>query len=306
LKIIVTGGCGFIGSNLAEALVEENHEVIVLDNYLLGSDDNIKKIKNDIQLVKGDIRDANLVNSLCKGADIIFNQAAASSSPMFIKNLTEAVSVNINGFATILNAAKENNIRRVIYASTSSVYGNLRMLKEDMPTTPPNFYAATKLSNEYLATLFSQMYEVETIGFRYMSVYGPHEEAKGIYANLVSQFLWAVRKNESPVIYGNGTQTRDFVYVKDVVAANLLAMKSKKKLGGEVLNVGTGKSISLNDLVKTINKILGKEVEPKYISTPMKNYIFTQKADTTKAKKTLGFVSKYNLEDGIKDLIKNS
>ncbi|MFH0949080.1 MAG: SDR family NAD(P)-dependent oxidoreductase, partial [Candidatus Aenigmatarchaeota archaeon] len=231
MKILVTGGAGFIGSNLVRALVRADYDVIALDNFSLGTEKNLHNIKNNLRTVKGNILDSDLLLDLTKNVDIIFNQAAASSSPMFKKNLKEALSVNIDGFVNILNAAKENNVRRVIYASTSSVYGNANPpLREDMKIEPVNFYASSKLMNEHLAALYSIEYGLETVGFRYMSVYGPNEESKGIFANLVTQFLWAMQKNEQPVIYGDGSQSRDFTYVKDVVEANILAMESKKKL----------------------------------------------------------------------------
>lgn len=304
LRCLVTGGAGFIGSHIAEALVEENHEVVVLDNFLLGRKENLSSIRDKIRLVRGDIRDEGLLLKLTKGVDFIFNQAAASSSPMFMQNLRDAFSINVDGFINILNAARENGVRRVIYASTSSVYGNNPVpLREDMKVTPPNFYSVSKLAGENLAKTFTDEHGVETVGFRYMSVYGPREESKGIYANLVSQFLLAVRKNESPVIYGDGSQTRDFVFVKDAVRANLLAMEAGEKISGEVFNVGAGKMTSLNELVSILNRILNKNVEPKYVEIPVKNYIFRQQADLTKAKKLLGYAPKYTLEEGIKELI---
>lgn len=301
MKILVTGGAGFIGSNLVEELVRRGHSVIVLDNFSLGTKKNLQGL--DVKVVEGDIRDKKTVNIAASGADVIFNQAAASSSPMFAKDLRGAVAANIDGFINILNAARENGAKRIIYASTSSVYGNLPPpLREDMNVTPPNFYAATKLANEHLAKIYTSECGIETVGFRYMSIYGPKEEGKGIFANLVSQFLWAIQKNESPVIYGSGEQTRDFVYVKDVVAANLLAME-KSKIGSEVFNIGTGTATSLNSLTTLLNRLLGKNVKPGYIKMPVKNYIDTQLGDISKISEKLGFKPKYNLEAGIKDML---
>ena len=304
MKCLVSGGAGFIGSHIAEALVEESHEVTVLDNLLLGRKENLSPVMDKIQFVEGDIRDEKLVLKLTKDVDFIFNEAAASSAPMFMQNLREAFSTNIDGLAAILNAAKENGIKRVVYASTSSIYGNNPVpLRENMKVMPPNFYSVSKLACENLAKVFSSEYGVQSVGFRYASVYGPREESKGIYANLVSQFLWAIRKNERPVIYGDGSQTRDFVFVKDVVQANLLAMDMSKKISGEVINVGTGKATSLNELVSILNRVLGKNVKPKYTELKIKNYIFGQQADLTKAKKLLGYAPKYTLEEGIREII---
>lgn len=303
MKILVTGGAGFIGSNIVEELVSQNHEVVVLDKFSLGTMINLESVKKKITVIKGDIRDEKTVEKASRGCDIISNQAAASSSPMFKSDLKGSVEINVVGFVNILNAARKNNVRRIVFASTSSIYGNNKPpLREDMKVEPPNFYSATKFNNEHMAKLFSQEYGIETIGFRYMSVYGPHEEPKGNLANLVSQFLWAMKKDESPVIYGNGKQTRDFVFVKDIVQANMLAIDTKKRFFGEIFNVGTGKTTSLNDMITMLNKILQKNIKPKYIPVPIKNYIETQIPDISKIKKELGYSPKYTLEDGIKIL----
>ena|SRR3989344_6720239 len=304
MKIVVTGGAGFVGSNLAIRLVSLGHDVVVLDDYSLGKARNLEPVAKDITMVHGDIRDAPTVINACAGADIIFNEAAASSSPMFMKDLNHAVSVNVNGFINILNAAREHNVKRVVYASSSVVYGNRpETLREELVLQPSNFYSATKLMNEHLAALFGQEYGLETVGLRYMSIYGPREETKGGYANLVSQFLWSMRKGEQPVIYGNGEQTRDFTYVKDAVEANILAMNSHRKMIGEIFNVGTGRSWSLNTLVQTLNRFLKTNVTAKYIEMPVKNYMASQRADLTKIRAALGYEPRYSLDDGIADLL---
>jgi len=304
MKIVVTGGAGFVGSNLAIRLVSLGHDVVVLDDYSLGKARNLEPVAKDITMVHGDIRDAPTVINACAGADIIFNEAAASSSPMFMKDLNHAVSVNVNGFINILNAAREHNVKRVVYASSSVVYGNRpETLREELVLQPSNFYSATKLMNEHLAALFGQEYGLETVGLRYMSIYGPREETKGGYANLVSQFLWSMRKGEQPVIYGNGEQTRDFTYVKDAVEANILAMNSHRKMIGEIFNVGTGRSWSLNTLVQTLNRFLKTNVTARYIEMPVKNYMASQRADLTKIRAALGYEPRYSLDDGIADLL---
>ena len=307
MKVLVTGGAGFIGSHLVEALVAAGHSVKVIDNFSLGNVGNLNKVKSKIEIIKGDIRDADLVNKSVKNIDIVFNEAAASASPMFQKDLKNAVSVNVDGFINVLNACRDNKVKKLIYASTSSIYGNIKPpVKEDAYTPPVNFYASTKLLNEHLAALFSKEYELETIGLRYMSVYGPNEKSKGIYANLVSQFLWSIQRGESPVIYGDGKQSREFVYVADVVNANMLCMDSKKDLSGEIFNVGTGKTTTLNDLIKVINMLLGKSVKTNYVENKVKNYISVQLSDITKIKNVLDYKPKYSLEDGLKEVITKS
>ncbi len=299
MKVLVTGGAGFIGSNLVEELSKRGYEVVALDNFYLGTRKNLEGL--DVKIIDGDIRNAELVAKAGNGVDCIFNQAAASSSPMFMKNLRDAVSANTDGFINILNAARENGARKVVYASTSSIYGNAGgALREDIRVTPPNFYAVTKMFNEQLASVFTNEYGIQTVGFRYMSVYGPREEGKGVFANLVSQFLWAMKRDEQPLIYGDGTQTRDFVYVKDVVEANMLALEKDVT---DVFNVGTGVATSMNSLIAMLNRILGKSITPAYVATPVKNYIDTQLADISKIGRVLGFKPKYNLEKGIRDML---
>ncbi|MBI2578438.1 MAG: SDR family NAD(P)-dependent oxidoreductase [Candidatus Aenigmarchaeota archaeon] len=304
MRVLVTGGTGFIGSNIAEALAGKGHEVVVLDNFSLGRNENVREITGNVEVVNGDIRDFELLKKITAGCDAILNQAAASSSPMFRSDLRSAVAVNVDGFVNILNAARMNDVKRLVYASSSSIYGNSAPpLREDMPVVPVNFYASTKLLNEHLAVLFGAEYGIETVGFRYMSVYGKNEKSKGMFANLVTQFLWAMMEGKQPEIYGDGEQTRDFTYVRDVVRANVLALESRKRLLGEVFNVGTGKAHSLNELVAIINKILGKNIKPKYVPVPVKNYIAVQQADITKISAALGYRPEYPLESGIRDML---
>lgn len=302
MRILVTGGAGFIGSSLVRELCK-NHEVVVFDNMFLGSEKSLEGC--DATLTKGDITDAEAVSKASAGCDVIFNEAAASSSPMFKDDLRRCVAVNVDGFVNVMNAAKDNGIGRVIYASTSSIYGNSPSpLREDMKCVPVNMYASTKLMNEHIALLFGMENGIDTVGLRYMSVYGPGEEPKGIFANLVSQFLWTMKKGGRPVIYGDGSQTRDFTYVKDVVKANIMAMESGCK--SEIFNVGTGVETSLNGVVGILNNILGTDIEPEYVRNEVKNYISTQRADMSKIRKAVGFEPEFGLERGIRDILNNT
>jgi nucleoside-diphosphate-sugar epimerase len=304
MKILVTGGAGFIGSNLAREAVERGWQVRVFDNFYLGSLENLSIIKKEIELIKGDIRDKKTIDAATRGVDYIFHQAAVSSSQMFVPDPSEGFSVNVQGFANLLFHAHKNGVQRVVYASTSSIYGDLPTPhREDMfIKSCPNHYAASKLASEYLAKAHTLEHGLETVGLRYFSVYGPGEEKKGKYANMVSQFLWVMRNGEPPVIYGDGSQTRDFTYVKDVVEANFLAMK-KKHASGEVFNIGTGRSVTINEVVALLNKHLGKNLKPKYIRNPIRNYVYHTLADTEKAKNLLGFEARVPLEKGIEMLV---
>lgn len=308
MKILVTGAAGFIGSNLVETLVQEGHRVVGVDNLLSGSRNNLRKVLKDFEFVEGDIRDADLIYRLAEGVEIIYHEASASSHAVFSQNLRESMIINVDGFINVLEAAVKKNIKRVVYASTSSLYGNRPIpFREDVQPDPIYLFSVSKVAGEQVAKLFGEEFGLETVGMRYMSVYGPHEEAKSKRgaANLVTQFFWDMESGRNPVVYGDGGQTRDSVYVKDVVQANCLAMKSKKKFIGEVVNVGTGQMMSLNEMVAFLNRFLGKEIKPHYIPMPLKNYMRLQLADLTHVKQVLGFEPRFDLEAGLKDFVKN-
>jgi UDP-glucose 4-epimerase len=291
MRILVTGGAGFIGSNLCEELAG-GHEVVVYDNFSLGTPENLKGVEAEV--VKGDITDAKLRSIRC---DSIVHLAGTSSAPMFMPDPSDGVRTNVMGFMNVLECAKKNGVK-VIYASTSSVYGNNSTpLKEDQKVVPPNFYSMSKLAMENLAHLYHNEFGVDSAGLRFMSVYGPHERAKGKFANLVSQFMWWMLKGENPVLYGDGTQTRDFIYVKDIVQAIKLCLDVR---GAEIYNVGTGKAHSLNQLVDVLNEVMGTDIAPRYVENPIKNYIMTQLADIDKIRE-IGYTPRYPLEQGVRE-----
>jgi len=295
LEILVTGGCGFIGSNLVERLVKEGHSVTVFDSLHTGNLKNIEGL--DVRFCKESY--SRLIDLVPK-ADVVFHMGIPSSSPMYKKN-PRLVGEAINDAVEILEYAKEKKCK-VVYASSSSIYnGNNGPFREDMPVYVTDYYTECRYAIERLARLYHILYGVKSVGLRFFSVYGPREEYKGSYANIVSQFLWTVRKDEAPVIFGDGTQTRDFTYVTDVVEALVLAWK--KDLECEVFNVGTGIAYSFNDVIDLLNRLLGKNVRPIYKPNPIKNYVQDTLADMTKAEKFLGFKAKVTLEEGLRDLI---
>jgi len=299
MKVLVTGGAGFIGANLAEKLAED-HGVTVLDDLYLGSKKNLDGV--DIEFVEGSIMDEELVNKVCKNCDYIFHNAAMSSSPMFKEQPKLGMEVNVSGFMNVMKAAKENGVKKVIYASTSSLYnGNPLPYSEMQPITAKTFYEASFRTREIVAQTYYFENDVDSIGLRYFSVYGPKELHKGQYANNISQFLWDMMQGKPTVIYGDGTQRRDFTFVNDVVSANILAMKSKIDFG--IFNVGTGIGTSFNDLVALINKLLGISIEPVYVDNPIKNYVHDTIADLSLVSKSLGYKPQWTLERGIKFLI---
>ena len=302
MRYVVTGGAGFIGSNIANYLIRGGHEVTVIDDLFLGSEKNLAE---GVNFVRGSVLDRELVRKLCKDADGVFHEAALSSAPMFLKEPFKAINVDLMGFINVLDAAKEHGIP-VVYASTSSVYNGLEPPhREDMEVRPKTFYEYTFLARERYAKLYFEYFGVSSVALRYFSVYGPNELHKGKYANLVSQFIWNVLKGRQPVIFGDGSQTRDFVYVEDVVRANLLAMDlTSRKERCEVVNVGTGKETRLKDLVRLIKEVTGVEINPVYTGRYPKGYVYRTCADPSKALKLLGFKARVELKEGVKFMVK--
>lgn len=295
MRVIVTGGCGFIGSNLVERLVKDGYEVIVFDDLSTGNLKNIEGLN-----VKFFSEPYQNIPVLVPDADLIFHLGMPSSSPMY-KRKPDLVGRTINDAIAIFEYARERKCK-VIYASTSSLYnGNEPPYREDMPIYVTDYYTECRYAIERLAKLYNILYGVKSVGLRLFSVYGPKEQYKGEYANIVSQFLWLMKKDQPPIIFGDGTQTRDFIYVADVVEAFMLS--AEKDFECEIFNVGTGIARSFNDVVDLINRILGKSIKPIYKPNPIKNYVYHTLADTTKAEKMLGFKAKITLEEGIRDLI---
>ncbi len=296
MEIIVTGGCGFIGSNLIERLLKEGHSVKVFDNMHTGNPSNLKGLAVEI------FREPySKMDSFVQKPDIIFHLGIPSSSPMY-KNNPKLVGEAINDAIDVSEFAKKKGCK-VVYASSSSLYnGNEPPYREDMPIHVKDYYTECRYAIERLVKLYSILHGVKSVGLRFFSVYGPKEKYKGKYANIITQFLWAILKDEQPVIFGDGNQTRDFIYVGDVVEALMLAME--KDFEYETFNVGTGVAHSFNQIIDLLDENLGKNIKPIHQPMPMKNYVFETLADTTKAEKMLGFKAKTTLKQGIKQLIK--
>ncbi|MBI5414217.1 NAD-dependent epimerase/dehydratase family protein [Candidatus Peregrinibacteria bacterium] len=303
-RILVTGGAGFIGSNFCNTH-KEKYEVIALDNLLLGDERNLDP---EVKFIKGDACNVQDLEKIGK-VDYVVHLAGTSSAPMFTGDGFINGYVNsVKSFCTVLEWARKNGVKKMLYASTSSLYGNNPLpLTEDQHIIPQNHYAITKYLYERCAESYWSTYkDIEIIGFRFMSVYGPNEEAKGKYANIISQFAWDIARDLAPVIYGNGKQFRDFTHVSDVVSGMTLAIDTDQKLGAAVFNIGTGKSCTLNEIVEALSGAFGKKVEPKYIPNPVKEiYIHGQCADISKIQKVLGYEPKVKLTDGIADQVKN-
>ncbi|MFB6207860.1 MAG: SDR family NAD(P)-dependent oxidoreductase [Candidatus Nanohaloarchaea archaeon] len=300
-KALVTGGAGFIGSNIVEELVKDGVEVVVLDDLYLGSEDNLEEVRSDVEFVNGSVLDDEKVEEAVEGCDTVFHQAARSSSPMHKENPQEGVRVNVEGFVNTVEAAREEGVEKVVYASTSSMYGSVEPPhKEDMGEYPTNLYTASKMSRELYAKVYSEQTDIQFTGLRYFSVYGPHEKAKGKYANVLTQFMWEMMDGEQPVIWGDGTQSRDFTYVKDIARANILAAQRKEELNGEYFNIGTGRDVSFNDLVEKLKDVTGKDIEPEHIEHPRDNPVMATRADYSRAKEKMGYEPEYSFEEGLR------
>lgn len=297
---MVTGGAGFIGSHLARKLLETGHSVRVLDNLSTGRMKNIEGLKGRVETLRGDIRDLETVKKAVEGADYVFHQAAMVSVPRSIKSPVETADVNIGGTLNILSCSRDSDVKRVIFASSSSVYGDSPALpkREDMELNPISPYALSKLAGEEWCGLFGRVYGLETVCLRYFNVYGPNQDLESEYAAVIPRFINSTLNNKPPVIYGDGNQTRDFTYVKDVVEANILAMKGRPG----IYNIGSGERVSINTLLKTISRIAGRSVKPRH-EKPRPGDIEHSLADISLAGKGLGYRPKFGLEQGLGETI---
>ena len=302
-RVLVTGGAGFIGANLSNILSARGYQVTALDTLAMGEKSNLDPSVVFIQGDAGRMEDLERAGA----ADYVVHLAASSSAPMFLTDLQGNISNNVRGHIAVLEFARAKNVKKVLFASTSSVYGNNPVpLSENQHVEPPNFYAASKLFQEQLSGVYHQNFGTEIIGFRLMSVYGLHEEHKGRYANMVSQFIWGMEQGKRPVIYGDGSQSRDFVNVRDVAEAFQSALKSEKRFGFTVFNVGTGKAVTLAALIKLINKAMGTEISPVFIQNPISSgYIDEQQADLTRVARDLGYAPNVTLENGIREILEH-
>ena len=293
MKVLVTGGAGFVGSNLVSDLVRENNEVFVLDNLHSGNVLNIDSLMDRIQLKVLDTEDIFQVEF---APDVIFHLGMYSSTPMYKENRNLVRKV-VDGTIQVLEFANRHHAK-VVLASSSSIYnGHPVPQNEEMVPKVTDFYTEARLSAERLTELYTKMFGVGAVCLRFFSVYGPGERSKGRFANLVSQFMWDIEEGRDPVVYGDGTQTRDFVYVTDVVRACVLAAESEHT---GVYNVGTGQRYTVNDMLKKVMDALGRHPKVKYVETPVGNYVMHTQADMTKAEADLGFRAKVSLDEGIR------
>ncbi|MDH5174006.1 MAG: SDR family oxidoreductase, partial [Elusimicrobiota bacterium] len=286
---LVTGGAGFIGSNICQELVKRGESVRILDDFSTGKRENIVGFKDNVQLIEGDIRNLEIVKRAMKGVDFVLHQGALPSVERSVKDPLTTTRVNVLGTLNVLLAAREAKVKRVIYASSSSVYGDTPTLpkKEEMKANPQSPYAVTKLIGEEYCRIYYSIYGLETVCLRYFNVFGPRQDPGSQYAAVIPKFITLMLKGKSPPIYGDGEQSRDFSFIDNVIEANLQACKAKEG-PGKVLNIACGKRVTINELVKRLNRILHTGIEPAY-ENPRKGDVRHSLADISKARKILHY-----------------
>jgi len=298
-RVLVTGGAGFIGSHIVQELVRKKYFVRVLDNFSSGKQANLSAVKDKIELIKGDIRSKETCSQAAKGIDYILHQAALRSVPKSLVNPQEYNEVNIQGTLNLLNSAVENKIKRFVFASSSSVYGDTKNFpqKETFIPAPISPYALTKLTGEHYCRIFSYHYNLSTVSLRYFNVFGPRQSLDDEYAVVIPKFITCMLKNQPTPIYGTGRQSRDFTFVGNVVAANLIAMLKDNFKGG-VFNIASGRDYSILELVKILNKIMKKSIRPTFLDKRPGD-VFRTLADLSRSKRILGFYPKVDFLEGL-------
>jgi len=298
-KFLVTGGAGFIGSHITQRLVESGHSVRVLDNFSSGKPQNLEAVISKIEFIEGDIRSTETCLKVCGGMDYVLHQAALRSVPKSMKDPAEYNAVNIGGLLNMLEAAKINKIKRFVFASSSSVYGDISKFpeREDFLPQPISPYALTKLVGEHYCKIFSCHWGLETVALRYFNVFGPRQSLDDEYAVVVPKFIHCIMHDQSPPIYGDGRQSRDFTFVDNVVQANILA--AQKDFPGRVFNVASGRDYSVLDLVKILNRIMGKSIKPAFLDKRAGD-VFKTLANISQARKFLDFRPLVDFVEGLK------
>ncbi len=299
-RVLVTGAAGFIGSHLVGALLDRGAIVRALDNYSTGRLENLAQFREHIEMIEGDIRDLATCRRACAGIELVFHEAALGSVQRSIEDPATTLAVNVCGTANVFAAARDAKVRRLVYASSSSVYGDSAALpkREGEEGAPLSPYAASKVMNEELAAVFGRCYGMELVGMRYFNVYGPRQDPDGPYAAVIPRFFKAYASKQAPVIFGDGGQSRDFTYVADAVTANLLAAAAPRADLGRAYNVASGRRTTVNELARSIREALGGGPEPKYES-PRPGEVRHSEADLSLSRRELGYVPEVELVEGI-------
>ncbi len=302
-KFLVTGGAGFIGSNICKRLVEEGCFVRIVDNLLTGKKNNLDSFIDKVEFIEADMGDDTIARSAMKDIDVVVHQGALPSVPRSVDDPAATHKHCVDATFKLLLASRDAGIKRFVYASSSAAYGDTPTLPkvETMPPAPLSPYAVGKLVGEYYCSVFHEVYGLETISLRYFNVFGPYQDPTSQYAAAIPAFVTAILKDEPPTIYGDGEQSRDFTYVDNVVEANLLAARAKHT-AGEVLNIACGEAITVNEIIDMVNEILGKNIKPIY-TDPRPGDVKHSLADIYLAEKLIGFKPKVSFRDGLKKAI---
>ncbi len=306
-EILVTGGAGFIGSHIVDQLLNEGFKVRVLDNLSTGEKRNLVQHRNkkNFQVIEGDTRNFDMVKKTVEGVDAVIHEAALVSVTRSVETPLLSNEINVTGTLNLLKASVDAHIKRFVFASSCAVYGDTETLPnhEKLAPKPLSPYAVDKLAAENYAKVFHEVYGLETVSLRYFNVYGPRQKP-GPYSGVISILINRLLENKSPTIYGGGEQTRDFVNVKDVVEANMLALSSRKAVG-KVFNISTGEPITINKLTETLQKIMGKSFLKPVHAEPRPGDIKHSYGDITKARRNLGYEPKVQLEKGLSELVRS-
>jgi nucleoside-diphosphate-sugar epimerase len=297
---LVTGGAGFIGSSIAEALLAGGDKVRILDDLSSGRRENLETLSGRLEFVQGTIVDPATVERAMQGVEVVFHQAAIPSVARSVENPAATMLVGVQGTTVVLDAARRSGVRRIVFAASSAVYGDSPALPkiETMEPQPLSPYAVSKLAGEFLMRVFAGLYGMETVSLRYFNVFGPRQDPRSDYAAVIPKFLAAAIRSERPIVFGDGEQTRDFCYVDDAVRANLLAASSPRKLRGEVLNIACGERTSLNGLLRHIGEIAGAPLDPEF-RPPRTGDVRDSLADICAAQVSIGFAPSIDVRQGL-------
>ncbi|QEG35462.1 SDR family oxidoreductase [Bythopirellula goksoeyrii] len=299
MKVLVTGGAGFIGSHIATALVERGDEVRILDNLCAGKRENLAHLEGNIDFIEGDVADSQAAATAVEGIELVFHQAALASVPRSVAAPLDTNAACVTGTLTLLDAARKSGVRRVVYAGSSSAYGNTPQpakSEQDLPA-PLSPYAAAKLAAEYYCQAFTETYGLETVTIRYFNVFGPRQDPTSEYSAVIPIFVSLMLQGKRPTMYGDGLQSRDFTFVEDIVRGNLLAAESPEAVGKSI-NVATGKQFTLLDLVASINRVLGTTIEAVF-ADPRPGDVRESLADISLAQELLGYKPQISFDEGL-------
>jgi nucleoside-diphosphate-sugar epimerase len=298
---LVTGGGGFIGSHLVDRLLAEGYAVRVLDNFATGRRSNLDRVSADVELVEGDIQSYERVHTAVRGCELVFHQAAMPSVPRSIQDPLTSTAVNVTGTLNVLLASRDEDVGRVVFASSSSVYGPGAggAKREDQPTNPIAPYAVSKLAAEGYCRAFNRVYGIETVALRYFNVFGPRQDPRSEYAAVIPNFITAFLEGKTPTVYGDGEQSRDFTYIDNVIDANLLAARADPAVAGEAFNIACGEGISLNGILDALREQTGRRIEADYLD-PRPGDIRHSLADIGKAAAAFGYAPRIAADQGLR------